>query len=763
MNQLKYKKTALIFLLLVLGVVAGKAQVPGNEPAKLAIKEDNTGILLHYNGKNIFEGSLIIKTKDGEFTPNQLNLSVNKGTGTRPGIWISIIEKVYNKVEQRIRIKFNKEEADQKLIVRGLVKTSKQGFPAETRTIDQTRFPMVRNTVGLSKNLRNNAIYDRKFDWILIGPGDRETKIVPNDSPDSYNLFSFEVKDNDFEMVFRPRYYQKHKNLSFFEPWNYDVWEGSVSGWCSWWPYRGGFDQEKLEDVLKVFSDKNLVDYGYQYMQIDNSTHQKPGGTPKSWLEWNDKWPGGMHGTADLIRSYGFKPGIWIHARFRDKEYVGKNSELFLKDINGNPYFTPMSLHYAMDITNPKTVEELVRPSYRGFKDAGFNYVKVDGLRHLIYDGYNHNIEYLQSRGMTSSEATRRYVEIAREELGKETFILACWGVLPEVVGLADGCRIGGDGFGITTLNYYNSWNGVVWRNDADHCDILPENKPSHAGFVARKSKTIYTPVEADVRETIIRPAFASFASSVLMLSDKAEVYKNDDYLEGVKRSGPVLFTVPGQMYDVNPEKSSLIITEERTAIKTGQGRRLVDAPRGAPENCPFWLMEINKPFESWNVLARFNFNDFDLPEMKVTFNELGLSEENEYLVYEFWSNRFVGKFKNEFPLVKTLPREVQMYGIRKKLKHPQIITSNRHISQGGVDLINVIWNENTYLLSGKSKLVKHDPYTLILFVPKDFKLNSAKMNGEKVEIIRDGNSVTISYVSKKTQEIEWNLDFKKI
>ena len=79
----------------------------------------------------------------------------------------------------------------------------------------------------------------------------------------------------------------------------------------------------------------------------------------------------------------------------------------------------------------------------------------------------------------------RRYFEVIREEVGPDVFILSCWGVLPEVIGRADGCRLGGDGYGPLTLQQYNSWNGVVWHNDPDHCDIRPTWSPAEAGNVA--------------------------------------------------------------------------------------------------------------------------------------------------------------------------------------------------------------------------------------------------------------------------------------
>ncbi len=732
---------------------------PPNVPAQLDIDLDSSTLSLHYFERTLFYGHLFVKTAEGEYTPDQFNIPVRRGISGQPGIWISSVQDTCSKVDQRIRIIFNSQKAA-RLVLKGEVKTSKQGFPAETKSMAQTRFPMVRNTVGLSRNLRNNAVYDRKWDWVLIGPGDGDTRIMPVDSTAEDFVFSFDVSDDNFELIFRPRFYQKFKNLPFFEPWTFDVWEKSVSGWCSWWPYRAGFNQQDMEKILRVLAEKNLDDFGYRYIQIDHSPHQPPGGTPESWLDWNEKWPAGMKGTAELIKSCGFSPAVWVHARFRDQDFVLQHPQLFVPGETGDP-LEARYLGYVLDVTGPETVENLVRPTYRGFRQAGFDYVKVDGLRHLMYDGYNHAVEYLSHRNYTPGEGVRRYVEIAREELGDNIYMLACWGVLPEVIGAVDGCRLGGDGYGWSTLHYFNSWNGVVWRNDPDHCDILPEKQGKFLGVIGGKHRTHYASVEADIRDTIIRPAFASFAGSVLMLSDKAEVYQNDRYLRGVKRSGPVLFTVPGQLYDFYPEKSSLFVTHDRTVVKTGQGPRLTDAPRWHG-NCPFWMLEIEKPFENWNVLARFNWNSYELPAMEVQFADLGLSGDDSYLVYEFWDDRFVGVFEKNFPVVQTGPRGVQMYAIRKKQPRPQIVSTSRHISQGGVDLTGVVWDDKKLLLKGTSKVVQNDPYSLIVYVPDGFEMLTAASDAAGPEISRDGNLLSLTSMPAATGLIDWIVEFQK-
>ena len=54
----------------------------------------------------------------------------------------------------------------------------------------------------------------------------------------------------------------------------------------------------------------------------------------------------------------------------------------------------------------------------------------------------------------------------------------------------------------------------------------------------------------AAMADTIEQPSLVAMAGGVLMVSDKVEDYQDDSNLEDMKRSAPVLFTVPGQLYD---------------------------------------------------------------------------------------------------------------------------------------------------------------------------------------------------------------------
>ena len=410
-------------------------------------------------------------------------------------------------------------------------------------------------------------------------------------------------------------------------------------------------------------------------------------------------------------------------------------------------------MSYAIDATVPEAANRLVRPTYRGFANAGFRYVKIDQLRHLLYDNLHHNTEYAAKRGHGPEDIFRAYLAAAREELGRDTFMLSCWGVLPESVGLADACRIGGDGYGPVTMQQYNSWNGIVWRNDPDHCDIRPHRLPAEVGNV-RKTKTANT----TENDTIIRPALASIAGCMLMLSDKPEVYQDEKNLTGIRRSSPVLFSVPGQLYDFDASKTDILKTTGRTAITSGSGKSPIDGDQHG-DVCPWWLNEFNLPFDHWNVLHRLNWSADEAGPQRVRFQDIGLDPEKEYLVHEFWTDRMLGVFQGSFEAPEIGPKGLHSFAIREKSDRPQLVSTNRHLSQGAADLETLAW-ENDLTLAGRSRVVAGDRYVLTLHLPDGYSIRSTSFDGKTAEVTRDGPTARVAFLPTATDSVGWSIRF---
>lgn len=85
-------------------------------------------------------------------------------------------------VEQRLAFTLAEPKEGVMLLLRGTVTASEEAFPAETRGEAQKRFGYVRNSVGLSHNLRNNAVYDRRWD---LGPFVKRKQPILLPTPDS--------------------------------------------------------------------------------------------------------------------------------------------------------------------------------------------------------------------------------------------------------------------------------------------------------------------------------------------------------------------------------------------------------------------------------------------------------------------------------------------------------------------------------------------------------------------------------------------------
>ena len=710
---------------------------PANAAAEVLWEPADGSLKLRYHGATILEGKILVQT-DADKRPAKTDEVVLKQSTTGK-----------DKVEQVLNFSLAQHNAAGRLVFQGMAHGSEESFAAETLSDAQKRFPLVRTSVGQSHNLRNNSIYDRHFDWLLTGPSDGRTNITASQQGGGPVAFAIECKGQDVALVFRPRYYQQHRGLKHFTPWTYKVRQDSISGWCSWWAYMGGFDERMLKSLLEVWRKRHMGDYGYHFIQIDEC-YERGTGLPENWLHWNDRFPAGMEGYVKAVKEAGFTPAVWTNAAYNNVPAAPAKPEWFLHK-DGKPYEGSW-VGYTVDSTIPAAADTIVKPIYRGYHDAGFGYVKIDALRHCIYDGINQCLPDVAARGVAPDALFRRYLQLARAELGEKTYILACWGVLPEAIGLVDGCRLAGDGFGPSSLQCYNSWNGVVWRNDPDHCDVMPARHAVESGNVTKTEA-----VAGDIADSIIRPTLVSMAGGMLMLSDKAEVYRDSKAVEGARRAGPVLFSVPGQMYDYDPTYSAHLLTAARTAFTGGGAMSPLDAPQNNTV-CPWWLMEVDRPFEHWAVLSRLNFSDKPLPAATVRFRDLGLGDDQ--LVWEFWTRRLVAVHDGGFAAEPLRSRGTRTYAIRPRLDRPQVLSTSRHISQGGADLITVKWDPATRTLSGRSRVVTGDAYELAIHVPAPFVCRKAVIAGTAVEARLDGEVLRVTHTPAETSTIDWSLQF---
>ena len=663
------KRLSVACVVLLAGAAVARAQAPpSNLPSTVRVADGR--VVLTYSGGTIFEGTIA-------------------STGAAPD-FRRLVERSGGRVTQVLKWTAARGTT---LTLSGIAKASSESFAAAVDPPEDA-LPVVRHAVGAVSNLLNRAVYDRHSDWVLSVDFPARVTVVTVTSGTS-NAFKVAASGGEIALRFRPRYYQQHRGLAEYRPWTYRPWEQSVAGWTSWYAFFDKVTEQDITHTADVLGDV-LRPFGYRYLQIDDGYQRLPIGVPEHWLVGNEKFPGGLASLRRYIGDRGLDPGIWTNVSFQDPEAAAAHPEWFVRSADGRPARGNW-VGFVMDGSQPATINSLITPVYRALRDMGWTYFKLDALRHLRYEGYNSFADYFARKGLDRAQVFRRVVAAVRDTIGRDRYLLACWGIRPELIGLVDGVRVGDDGFGYGSFAQYNSFNNVVWRNDPDHIEL---GQPD--GYRAA--------------------TLTSLTGSVLMLTDPPDTYRTDR-VEAAKRTAPVLFTRPGQIYDVDSSRSSRLGEAGETV--SGAGPRPFDADQRLI--VPLYQLDIARPFEHWTVIGRTDGSDG-----RLAFTDVGLPEATDYVAFEFWTRTTLGTVRDRLALPPIDPAyQVQVVCLRPLTDHPQVLSTNRHVTCGGPDLLDVTWTGRT--LSGTSELVAGDEYAIYLTEPDGFTLQRVSAEGADV------------------------------
>jgi hypothetical protein len=125
---------------------------------------------------------------------------------------------------------------------------------------------------------------------------------------------------------------------------------------------------------------------------------------------------------------------------------------------------------------------------------------------------------------------------------------------------------------------------------------------------------------------------------------------------------------------------------------------------------------------QDWHQVALFNSSTqtgsvaVALSGDRVTAGAIGLDSAASYYVYDFWSDTLIGKFPGTARIEKKLgPSHCAMLSIRKVQANPQVLSTDRHLLQGWVDLAEVKWDTASKRLSGVAKVIGGEPFKLVV------------------------------------------------
>lgn len=551
-------------------------------------------------------------------------------------------------------------------------------------------------------------------DLFVMTLGDVETSLADgtfDPKKDEATLKSGEVTKD---------YYRNKLGVKFYSPLDKSRFALPPSGWCTWYFYYQHITEGEVKQNAQWIAD-NLKDYGAQYVQIDDGWQGNGRGSNRDWSTISNQFPGGMDKLAAHISSLGLTPGIWLAPHGQSNETVVKNNPgVFLLKPDGTSASETWEGKYLVDPTNPESMKYL-KDLFTKLSGWGYDYFKIDG-QPIVVNEYRTKKAAMKTPSDDGNGLYRQTLDTIREAIGPDKYLLGCWGIPVEGMGIMNGSRTGGDivlgwegGFMTSlraTMQHYYQHN-VAWYVDPDV-------------MLLRSPLTID---QARAWATL-----QGLTGQAVLASDRL-MDLSEDRVELMRRVYPAV--------DIRP----------LDLFPTDRNKKIFD-------------LKVNHLDRRYDVVGLFNYTEGKQERINLNWKDLGLNDNVPMHVFDFWNKEYLGAWENGIS-VDLAPTSTRVLTVMPSSDKIQLISTNRHITQGWVDLQSLNRNDATNTFTGKSNVVKNDKYELQFVFPrgKNFKVKVASartVTGKlPVTVANHQGWSTIQIVSPKTGPINWTVSFE--
>jgi hypothetical protein len=178
------------------------------------------------------------------------------------------------------------------------------------------------------------------------------------------------------------------------------------------------------------------------------------------------------------------------------------------------------------------------------------------------------------------------------------------------------------------------------------------------------------------------------------------------------------------------------------------------------------YSFRINK---DWQQVVFYNQDDKNKTNISVGLSDksiaggLELESDKLYYVYDFWNKRLIGKISGSDKLTQELREgEARMMSIHAVENYPQVISTDRHLLQGYIELSEIEWNAVTKTLKGKAKLIENEPMTITI-ATNGFKLTKTDSENASSSTTTKNNLLELILKNQKSGETSWKISFEKL
>jgi hypothetical protein len=583
----------------------------------------------------------------------------------------------------------------------------------------------LRSACGPAFSIHDNALFDRQTDRALEFKAPETFRVSFDWQADAYRFafvsgadfsrqFSFKIHESYFKRTFQIPYAPIRKTHGFATP---------PVGWMTWYSLQFETNAERVIEnaeamvaLLGKYDDKICLWVDWEWNH-DGFTGLGETGVD-TFTPRKKPYPDGLAPVAEKIKKLGLIPALWIGATNdgQKNRMMQAHPEWVLAN---KPTWCGQ---WWIDPTHPGVLEEYIPAVFRQVLDWGYQVIKWDCLPATfgVCDAFH---EKFHDPRVTTDEAMRALVKAARKTIGPDVYLLSCSGETERDIGFAtdlfSAARIGGDIFG---------WGDFVGNSLARVMRFFPLH---NMAYYADADCLVLRPEFNTLAQARSRLSFYALAGLPLTLGDPLSTL-DEPRREMLKRIVPVCDIHP---MDLRPKTLGNVVILNHA---------------------------VAKPFGAWNVVSLTNLREEP--------RELDLSLEGDLhietrgkagvVIYDFWNGAFLGCFGDRFQ-IRLAPMDTAVLRLTPIENHPQVISTSRHITQGGYDLDALSWDEKTNRLAGTSRVVAGDPYRIAIRVPQGFE-NPRVSCVEAVSHLRDGEILNIVITPNKGGTVDWSVEFPR-
>ena len=143
--------------------------------------------------------------------------------------------------------------------------------------------------------------------------------------------------------------------------------------------------------------------------------------------------------------------------------------------------------------------------------------------------------------------------------------------------------------------------------------------------------------------------------------------------------------------------------------------------------------------------------------------SRLGLESPTPCLVYDFWEQRLLAATSGSLQL-HFAPSSVHLLAIHARCGVPQVVGTDRHYTQGAVELAQVQWDAAQGTLSGIGLGAPGLSWTLAIYVPEGFTWHANQRETPGVAVISYGDNLLQARLHfVETDRVTWSYTFNAV